>query len=60
MMSDRHAMLLVRAMAIQAKIEAMKAENAIWAVRGESPCYVESNFMHHAIELEQIAEEMRT
>lgn len=58
MMSDRQAMLLVRAMAIQAKIEAMKAENAGWAARGESPCYGESSFLHHATDLEQIAGEM--
>jgi hypothetical protein len=60
MMSDRHAMLLVRAMAVQANIDSMKAENAAWAARGQEPCYREHDFAGYIKDLETIAEEMRT
>ncbi len=57
-MSDYQVMLLVKAMAVQARIEAMKAQNAHWAAIGQSPAYGEDAFLGCAADLQAIAEQM--
>jgi len=58
MMSNFNAKQLVQAMSIQARIDSMKADNAVWAARGQSPAYTESDFLGYANDLENIARSM--
>ena len=51
--------LMVEAMAYQARVEGMKAENAARAVRGESPAYTEAQFESESASLFHIAAALR-
>lgn len=50
--------ILIRAMAINAQVEAMKAENQARQHRGQSPAYTENEFFAYSRELETLAREM--
>lgn len=51
--------LMVEAMALQARIEGMKAENAQRALEGKSPAYGEEQFESEGSGFRHIAEALR-
>ncbi|GIK44731.1 MAG: hypothetical protein LC131_03185 [Anaerolineae bacterium] len=50
--------IMIRAMAVNAQVEAMKAENQARQHRGQIPAYTESKFFACSRELETLAREM--
>lgn len=50
--------IMIRAMAVNARVEAMKAENQARQHRGQSPAYTENEFFACSRELETLAREM--
>lgn len=50
--------IMIRAMAVNAQIEAMKAENQARRHRSQAPAYTESEFFARSRELETLAKEM--
>jgi hypothetical protein len=53
------AALMVEAMAYQARVEGMKAENAARAARNEAPAYTEAQFDAESASLFHIAAALR-